>query len=105
MVETGRADFECQHIGVPRPSWYTAVLGAKTFLEAMVNARYACGRSGEKFRQDGAELDRLLERMSIIAALMIDNPLSEAPCQRSGSIAQSKMPSSIDSRQLLQGPG
>ena len=23
-----------------RPSWYTAVLGAKTFLEAMVNARY-----------------------------------------------------------------
>ena len=25
---------------LPRPSWYTAVLGAKTFLEAMVNARY-----------------------------------------------------------------
>jgi methionine synthase II (cobalamin-independent) len=25
---------------LPRPSWYTAVLGAKSFLEAMVNARY-----------------------------------------------------------------
>src|SRR3974390_3737698 len=25
---------------LPRPSWYTAVLGARTFLEAMVNARY-----------------------------------------------------------------
>src|SRR6201981_3491881 len=25
---------------LPRPSWYTAVLGDKTFLEAMVNARY-----------------------------------------------------------------
>ena len=25
---------------LPRPSWYTAVLKAKTFLEAMVNARY-----------------------------------------------------------------
>ena len=29
---------------LPRPSWYTAVLGAKTFLEAMVNARYICAR-------------------------------------------------------------
>jgi hypothetical protein len=37
--------------------------------------------------------------MSIIAALMTDNPLSEAPCQQFGSIAsiaQSKMPSFID---------
>jgi 5-methyltetrahydropteroyltriglutamate--homocysteine methyltransferase len=25
---------------LPRPAWYTAVLGAKSFLEAMVNARY-----------------------------------------------------------------
>ncbi len=25
---------------LPRPSWYTAVLGARSFLEAMVNARY-----------------------------------------------------------------
>ena len=25
---------------LPRPSWYTAVLGAKSFLEAMRNARY-----------------------------------------------------------------
>ena len=25
---------------LPRPSWYTAVLGAQSFLEAMVNARY-----------------------------------------------------------------
>ena len=25
---------------LPRPSWYTAVLGAKSFLEAMLNARY-----------------------------------------------------------------
>ena len=25
---------------LPRPSWYTAVLGTRTFLEAMVNARY-----------------------------------------------------------------
>jgi 5-methyltetrahydropteroyltriglutamate--homocysteine methyltransferase len=25
---------------LPRPSWYTAVLGTKSFLEAMVNARY-----------------------------------------------------------------
>ena len=25
---------------LPRPSWYTAVLGARTFLESMVNARY-----------------------------------------------------------------
>ena len=25
---------------LPRPSWYTAALGAKSFLEAMVNARY-----------------------------------------------------------------
>jgi 5-methyltetrahydropteroyltriglutamate--homocysteine methyltransferase len=25
---------------LPRPSWYTAVLGGKSFLEAMVNARY-----------------------------------------------------------------
>ena len=25
---------------LPRPSWYTAVLGSKSFLEAMVNARY-----------------------------------------------------------------
>src|SRR5262249_10187721 len=25
---------------LPRPAWYTAVLGAKSFLEAMVNSRY-----------------------------------------------------------------
>src|SRR5262249_9616159 len=25
---------------LPRPSWYTAVLGSKSFLEAMVNSRY-----------------------------------------------------------------
>src|SRR5262245_26081854 len=25
---------------LPRPSWYTAVLGAKSFLEAMLHARY-----------------------------------------------------------------
>src|ERR1700758_1204564 len=25
---------------LPRPSWYTAVLGARSFLDAMVNARY-----------------------------------------------------------------
>src|SRR5215510_3495472 len=25
---------------LPRPSWYTAVLGNKSFLEAMVNSRY-----------------------------------------------------------------
>ena len=25
---------------LPRPSWYTAVLGSKSFLEAMLNARY-----------------------------------------------------------------
>src|SRR5215467_14329438 len=25
---------------LPRPAWYTAVLGRQTFLEAMVNARY-----------------------------------------------------------------
>src|SRR3974377_732535 len=25
---------------LPRPSWYTAVLGTTTFLEAMLNARY-----------------------------------------------------------------
>src|SRR3974377_1570809 len=25
---------------LPRPSWYTAVLGTRTFLEAMINARY-----------------------------------------------------------------
>src|SRR5208337_142921 len=25
---------------LPRPAWYTAVLGNQTFLEAMVNARY-----------------------------------------------------------------
>src|SRR5262245_49479804 len=25
---------------LPRPSWYTAVLGKKSFLEAMVNSRY-----------------------------------------------------------------
>ena len=25
---------------LPRPSWYNAVLGTKSFLEAMVNARY-----------------------------------------------------------------
>src|ERR1041384_2239037 len=25
---------------LPRPSWYTAVLGDKSFLEAMVNSRY-----------------------------------------------------------------
>src|SRR5579883_2553747 len=25
---------------LPRPAWYTAVLGSQTFLEAMMNARY-----------------------------------------------------------------
>src|SRR5215472_3502722 len=25
---------------LPRPAWYTAVLGGQSFLEAMVNARY-----------------------------------------------------------------
>src|SRR5437762_13022838 len=25
---------------LPRPGWYTAALGSKTFLEAMVNSRY-----------------------------------------------------------------
>ena len=25
---------------LPRPSWYTAVLGRRSFLEAMVNSRY-----------------------------------------------------------------
>ena len=25
---------------LPRPAWYTAVLGRKSFLEAMVNSRY-----------------------------------------------------------------
>ncbi len=25
---------------LPRPAWYTAVLGPKSFLEAMVNSRY-----------------------------------------------------------------
>src|ERR1051326_8460580 len=25
---------------LPRPSWYNAVLGSKSFLEAMINARY-----------------------------------------------------------------
>jgi hypothetical protein len=25
---------------LPRPSWYTAVLGARSFLEALVNSRY-----------------------------------------------------------------
>ena len=25
---------------LPRPSWYTAMLGGKSFLEAMVNSRY-----------------------------------------------------------------
>src|SRR5439155_12984664 len=25
---------------LPRPAWYTAVLGGKSFLEAMVNSRY-----------------------------------------------------------------
>ena len=25
---------------LPRPSWYTAALGSKSFLEAMINARY-----------------------------------------------------------------
>src|SRR6185437_10472311 len=25
---------------LPRPAWYTAVLGTKSFLEAMVNSRY-----------------------------------------------------------------
>ena len=25
---------------LPRPAWYTAVLGRKSFLEAIVNSRY-----------------------------------------------------------------
>ena len=25
---------------LPRPAWYNAVLGNRTFLEAMINARY-----------------------------------------------------------------
>ena len=25
---------------LPRPAWYTAVLGSRSFLEAMVNSRY-----------------------------------------------------------------
>ena len=57
------------------------------------------GKAGSARNHPGlrASLKRpRVERMSIIAALIIDNPLSEAPCQRFGSIAQSKMPSFID---------